>query len=576
MNQVTYKKNYFRSKSGYKDDINISKPSEKINTAKGNSQSDKIKGTAKSSGIGNGTGIGVYARVSTQSQEKEETIQSQIQAVHEYIEKDSGITVQENHIFIDEGYSGSTLIRPGLDRLRDSIARREYDKVFVYDPDRLARNYLYQMLLLEEFEKNDCHLEFVRCPIGKTPDEQLLLQMQGVIAEYERAKICDRTRRGKMHRMRNGELVTGRRTFGYQYISKSGDRPAHYKIIPEEAEVIADIFKWYTTESIAIRQVAKKLNETGIPTLRGKKWQNSSIHHILKNSMYTGTGFCNKEKAVLPKDRPLDIVYRKYPKTGKKSKPRKEWLTFSCPSIIDDETFDLAQERCEHNKKLSARRTQREYLLRGLVICPDCSKRMQVEGRSMKYMCPHSRESYVKINSRPVCSNKVRFPVSELDDFIWNETVKILKKPANLKKYYRQLSSNIAPRASGNINMLDSKKEKAVKQLSRTNSLFIRGMIDETEHAAKYKDIKDIIHNIQIKINKFKDDNIEEHEIEQMLASFNKFATSVKTQIKNADFSIKRSIVEQLVKNVSLKNKSVTVSFAAPLDKCSLRTTNNR
>ena len=144
--------------------------------------------------------IALYARVSTQMQEKEETVSSQIDELARYAQL-QGLSIPDELRFVDEGYSGSTLARPALDALRDKVAEGLVDAVLVHDPDRLARDYVYQMLLVEEVERHGCRFHFVRRPIGTTPDEKLLLQMQGVIAEYERAKIRERTRRGKMHRM---------------------------------------------------------------------------------------------------------------------------------------------------------------------------------------------------------------------------------------------------------------------------------------------------------------------------------------------------------------------------------------
>ena len=129
----------------------------------------------------------IYARVSTTKQELEQTIESQLELLKEYIKND-GLELDKKHIYIDEGYSGTKLERPGLDALRDSAANNEFQKIIIYSPDRLARRYAYQVIVIEELNKYGCEVIFLQRPISDDPEEKLLLQMQGIIAEYERTK----------------------------------------------------------------------------------------------------------------------------------------------------------------------------------------------------------------------------------------------------------------------------------------------------------------------------------------------------------------------------------------------------
>ncbi len=99
-----------------------------------------------------------------------------------------------------------TLIRPALERLRDLAAIGAIDRLYVHSPDRLARKYAYQVLLLDEFQRCGVEVVFLNHPLGKTPGEDLLLQVQGMVAEFERAKILERSRRGKLHAARQGSV----------------------------------------------------------------------------------------------------------------------------------------------------------------------------------------------------------------------------------------------------------------------------------------------------------------------------------------------------------------------------------
>jgi site-specific DNA recombinase len=159
----------------------------------------------------------VYARVSTERQGRDQTIDSQLDALRGWA-AGHGYDLEREHVYIDEGYSGSRLDRPALDRLRDAAREGEFDAVGVYSPDRLARRYAYQLVLLEELRKADCPVEFVHRPISDDPHDQLLLQIQGAVAEYERALLGERFRRGKLQKAHAGHWVAGQAPYGYRYV----------------------------------------------------------------------------------------------------------------------------------------------------------------------------------------------------------------------------------------------------------------------------------------------------------------------------------------------------------------------
>jgi site-specific DNA recombinase len=150
-------------------------------------------------------GVALYARVSTDQQARDNTIASQVAALRERIAAE-GDRVLPEHAYIDEGYSGAGLVRPALERLRDAVAMGLVGRLHVHAPDRLARRYAHQVLLVEEFRRVGAEVVFLDHPIGGTAEDDLLLQVQGMIAEYERAKIIERGRRGRRHAARSGSL----------------------------------------------------------------------------------------------------------------------------------------------------------------------------------------------------------------------------------------------------------------------------------------------------------------------------------------------------------------------------------
>src|SRR3954464_945154 len=175
----------------------------------------------------------IYARVSTERQERQQTIGSQVSALRDWADN-QGHALAEAHVFRDEGFSGSRLDRPALDALRDAVRDGVVDVVVVFSPDRLARKYAYQVLLLEEFRRADCEVAFLHHPISDNPNDQLLLQIQGAIAEYERTVLAERFRRGKLQKARDGHIISAKVPYGYRYESAGGGIPA--RLVVDEAE----------------------------------------------------------------------------------------------------------------------------------------------------------------------------------------------------------------------------------------------------------------------------------------------------------------------------------------------------
>jgi len=509
------------------------------------------------------TKVALYARVSTQLQEKEDTVRSQVDELKKYA-KEHNFNYTEKDIYIDDGYSGGSLIRPALDKLRDAVTEGEFNRILVFDPDRLARNYVYQMVLLEEINSNGCTVEFIRNPIGSTPDEQLLLQMQGMIAEYERTKIHERTRRGKQHRMRNGEIVNGRKIFGYNYIKKTSSLPAHYNILEDEAATVKSIFNWYVEDKLKLREIALRLNELHVKSPRGGTWKGPNISSYLRNSIYTGTGYANICKAVEPKRRgALQDKYYKYSKTCREKRSKEEWFAFDSPRIISDEIFELARQQLEKNRQLAARRTKNDYLLRGIIKCGECGYNMYVQ--KGKYQCRYCKPSYAKEYDREVCDNRQRISTEELDDQIWKEVFKLLKNKERLKLIHKQLKQKVSPMVTGSVGSLEKKKKKLIQQINRINELYVQGDIDKKDHKQKYSSRKEELDAVQKQLISVDCETLKENEIENMLTSFNKFAETIQQKLDGADFTTKRYAVEEIVKSIEVKKNEIILNYAVPL-----------
>lgn len=211
----------------------------------------------------------IYARVSTARQEQEATIESQMAALTEYAATE-GYQVADRHRFIDQGVSGARLDRPALDRLRDLAAEQAFAVVLCLSPDRLARSYVYQRLVLDELEAAAVRVIFLSQPdLPDSPQTELLLGIQGLFAEYERAVISERMRRGKLHRLRTGQLVSPHAPYGYRYRPVSEPDGGRWLVVSHQAAVVRDIFLWYTTGR-TIPQIVAHLNQEPIPAPQGE------------------------------------------------------------------------------------------------------------------------------------------------------------------------------------------------------------------------------------------------------------------------------------------------------------------
>jgi site-specific DNA recombinase len=307
----------------------------------------------------------IYARVSTERQAERGTIGSQVEALHGHVTAARDELAAE---YCDDGHSGARLDRPGLDALRDAAEAGLFEVVWCLSPDRLARSYAYQVLILDELARLGVAVRFTDAPglDEHDPQARLLTQVQGVIAEYERAKIGERYRRGKLFRSRAGEVISRKAPYGYRRIPRGPGGPAHLEIFEPEAAVVRRIFA-ARAAGTTIRQICRQLNAGAVPTPTGSRavWGTSTINRLLCNEAYIGRVYYNRTETV--PDRRPGHRSRQVPR------PRAEWIAIGCPAIIAEDTFQAAAQVSYDNAKWSPRRAEPgAWLLRGLVKCGPC------------------------------------------------------------------------------------------------------------------------------------------------------------------------------------------------------------
>jgi site-specific DNA recombinase len=383
----------------------------------------------------------IYARVSSARQTKEQTIRSQTAALLAHAEQ-QGLDVPPQWVFEDEGYSGATLVRPALERLRDLVAQVPVEIVLCYAPDRLARRYAYQALLVEELARAGTEVCFLNGPAGDRPEDALLVQFQGMIAEYEKAQIIERTRRGKAHRAKAGSVnVLSGAPYGYRYVRKSDHAEARYELVEPQATVVRELFGRYIQDGASIADLARWLTGRQIPTRTGKaRWDRSTVWGMLRNPAYAGraafakTQRTDQQPRLTRRARLAGQTISRNPVTC--DRPHEQWIQIAVPAIVSDETFQLAARRLADNRRFAARNTKVPSLLQGLAACASCGyayyrTSARTSTRRLYYYRCLGSDDYRYPGGRRCANLPVR--ADYLDQVIWDHVTALLADPTRVR-----------------------------------------------------------------------------------------------------------------------------------------------
>ena len=513
--------------------------------------------------------VAMYARVSSEQQSEAQTIASQISELRAHL-KELGLALSPELEFVDDGYSGATLIRPALERLRDTAAAGGIDRLYVHCPDRLARNYAHQVLLLEELLKNGVEVIFLNREVGQTPEDQLLLQVQGMIAEYERAKILERSRRGKRHGAQIGAVsVLCGAPYGYRYVNKhEGAGAAPF----EEARVVQQVFTWVGRDRCSIGEVCRRLNAAKERTRTGKiVWDRKTVGDMLHNPAYKG--FAAFGKTRVEPLRPRLRAQRGRPMQPRRAVsiqdvPQEQWMSIPVPALVEETLFDAVQAQLQENQQ-RARIGQRgaRYLLQGLLVCSCCGyayygKALSPSARKGRprdyayYRCIGS-DAY-RFGGVRICWNK-QVRTDLIDQAVWNEVCTLLEDPARLEQEYRQrlLTSDLSPELKG----LEMSRGRLRQGIVRLIDSYAEGTIDKAEFDPRITRMRARITQLEEQIQRIQDQAGMERELQVILGRLETFAERVKEGLQEADWFTRRDIIRALVKWVEIDQEQVHVIF---------------
>ncbi len=510
----------------------------------------------------------LYARVSSARQEREQTIASQLAAL-ERAAKELAVTVPAEMRFIDDGVSGSRLDRPGLDALRDAAADGLLDQVLIFCPDRLARNYVHQQVVSEELEKRGVRVHFVERPVSERPEDRLLVQMQGVIAEYERAKIVERTRRGKLHKVRSGQMVPfSRSPYGYTVLrSESGSTVVIDEV---QAEHVRMMYRWVHDEGVSTRVVACRLNELGVAAPRGPRWVASTVGSILKNPIYAGSAIFGRVETVEPKRPKNPGAYREAAKSSHRNKPESQWIRVPMPAIIDEAMQRDVAKQLHANQWFAPRNLKREYLLRGLVVCGGCGQRTRSWFKSdgyyeyMRYTCtPRSEER----SERP-CKMKPRsVQAADLDDIVWTALKSWIQTPDML---VAEVAAWRNSRQNGNqVKSERVKLQQSLRQLQQQTERLLdayqRGAISIEELRARRERVDSSKATLEKRDQELAAQELDRERLGKIGDDLVAFAKTLRSGIDTLDFAGRRRLVELLIDRVVVTGDHVAIEHVIPL-----------
>jgi site-specific DNA recombinase len=513
----------------------------------------------------------VYVRVSTNQQVQMQTIEQQLERLRAHSQMD-GWDWQEEDVFRDEGYSGASLRRPGLDHLRDQVASARFDRVLITAPDRLARKFVHQLLLIEEFERAGCQVEFLDRPMSQDPHDQLLLQIRGAVAEYERTLIAERLRRGRQQRFQAGTLLPWTRPpYGYRLDPDHPRSPAGVRVEEVEAAIVAEIFALYLERGASLSSVGKHLMQRGIPSPSGlTRWTNPSIRRILSNPVYTGAIYAGRGRTRPASKRrsPLSPVGRRL--AGEETPvPPEEWiLVGQVPALVTEEQFALVQAKLATNQQF-ARRNNRvhTYLLRALVSCGFC--RLACTGQTSRgryaYYCCVGKAHPLRSSRDQKCLSRT-IPMEQLDAVVWADLCDLLTHPDQLRLAFDRAQGGawLPQELQARRETLRKASASLTNQLERLTEAYLAQVLSLAEFRRRRQEMEGRLAALESQARALEATKERQQTLNQMAQHMDEFCQRVQQGLDQATFEQKRALIELLIDRVVVTNEQVEIRYVIP------------
>jgi site-specific DNA recombinase len=513
--------------------------------------------------------IAYYTRVSTYQQVQTQTIAQQLERIQAFCVA-QGWSWDEHNVFRDDGVSGATLTRPGLDRLRERVAAGEFERVVITAPDRLARKYVHQVLLIEEFERAGCLVAFVDHPMSQDPNDQLLLQIRGAVAEYERSLIAERLRRGRQHKYRAGLLLPWTQSpYGYALDPDHPRQLAGVRAEPAAAAIVAEIFARYLEPGQSIAGVAKELMRLQVPAPRGgQRWTHGTVRRILTNPAYTGTVYASRSQAreIGKRRSPLAPVGQR--RNGQSPRPREEWIEVGhIPALVSQEQFEQVQAKLVSNGRFARRNnTAHAYLLRALVSCGHCRLACigQTRRRYSYYSC--AGKSHPVLSSRDERCQARLIPTHKLDEAVWQDVCEVLTHPETLRQMLERAQGGawLPQELQARRANLQRGQQALDHQLERLTQAYLEGVLGLGEYQRRRQELEGRLSGLAEQARELERQAIRQVDLAAIGEYVEGFCARVSQGLNQASFEQRRQLVELLLDRVVVTDAEVEIRYVIP------------
>ena len=512
----------------------------------------------------------IYLRVSTNRQTQAQTIDQQLERLRSHLDL-QGESLLADNIFRDDGYSGANLNRPGLDRLRDRVKGAVIDRVLLTSPDRLARNYVHQMVLIEEWERCGCKVEFLDRPMSQDPHDHLLLQIRGAVAEYERVLIAERMRRGRQMKLKAGALLPWTvPPYGYRSAPDRPRDPSGVHIEPVEGAIVQELFARYLNDQGTLLSLAKHLLQLCLPSPRGNQhWSAASLRGLLVNPVYTGKLYIGRSRSRPARIRRSATHPLGNPAHGQEFTPPETWIPVgTVPALVSQEDFDRVQVKLALNKKQATRNNKsHRYLLRALVSCGACQSACiarTTNGGLHYYIC--------RCKVQPIYSQHDQrcharcIPAQQLDVLAWEDVCQLMTQPEYIiDALHRAGGGQWLPQD------LQSRKQTLRKaqieigrQLERLTEAYLISIIPLAEYQRRRSELEQKSHALEAQTKELAAQVDRRAELVGLGSSIEDFCRRIASGLANATFEQKRAMVELLIDRVLVVDGEVEIRYVVP------------
>ena len=515
-----------------------------------------------------GLHVAIYARVSTQRQAQTQSVEQQLERLLAHA-RQQGWAVAPEDIFRDDGYTGAALKRPGLDALRDRAAGARLDRILLTTPDRLARNYVHQVLLVEELEGRGAAVDFLDRPMSQDPHDRLLLQIRGAVAEYERTLIADRMRRGRLRKLQAGTLLPWTRPpYGYRLDPDRPRDPAGVRLDATEAAVVRDLFAWYVEGGFTLVGLARRLRDLGVRSPKGHVcWSTSALRGVLTNPTYAGDVYANRTRSAPARVRHSPL--RPVSPGGATSRRASDgdWVFVAhVPAVVSAEQLAAARARLTHNRQSASRNVHPErYLLRALVSCGHC--REGCAGRRLPpaydyYLCRSKPQVRVLLRHEPCHARYI--PARQLDALVWRDLCAVLQHPDLIARAMARAGHGEPQELQARRAGLQRGQVSLRQHGERLTEAYLGGALGLEEYRRRRHDLEQRLAVLTRQEAQLAAEVTQRDETAELTVHAAAFCRRIADGLAHADFARKRELIELLIDRVVVTDDMVEIRYVVP------------